>query len=47
MVKDRNLKQVMVRGGYEGGGGGGEGMKRVKDGECGQSIFYTCMNMEH
>jgi hypothetical protein len=39
-MKDRNVKQVMFRRGLQGEG-------RVKEGECGQCTFYTCMDMKH
>jgi hypothetical protein len=39
-MKDRNVKQVMLKGGTSGKG-------RIKENEYGWCIFYTCMNMEH
>jgi hypothetical protein len=43
-MKHTNVKQVMLREDISGRGGQ---MKRVKEGEYGQCIFYMYMNMEH
>jgi hypothetical protein len=42
-MQDRKVKQVLSGGGYQWRGGNKE---RVKEGEYGGSILYSCMKME-
>jgi hypothetical protein len=45
-MKDRNVKEVTLKGGRAKVGRGGQ-MKRVKEDEYCRCTFYTCMHMEH
>jgi hypothetical protein len=42
--EDRNVKQVMLRRGYQGRGRVNEEVKGSENSQC---ILYTCMTMEH
>jgi hypothetical protein len=43
-MKDRKVKQVLFGGWYQWEGGGYKG--RVKEGECGGNIMYSCMKIQ-